>query len=74
MTTKGERIRSLAERRLSAAEFDAYVHAPMSADEREELLSLIRWFKRRYPTVGDRLRAGRRAALRAEKLGRRARG
>jgi hypothetical protein len=60
-----ERIRRLSERRLSAEELEAYVSAPMSDAEREEIVALIRWFRRRYPTVGERLayvRSRRRAA------------
>jgi len=55
------RVRALAERRLSAEEFEAYVQAPMSAAEREEILASIAWFTRRYPTPGERLAAARRA-------------
>ncbi len=54
-------VREYAERRLSAEEFDAYVKAPVSEDERQEVLSLIDWFTRRYPTAGDRLTYNRRA-------------
>ena len=55
------RVRALAERRLSAEEFEAYVQAPMSDAEREEILASIAWFMRRYPTPGERLAAARRA-------------
>ncbi len=53
-------LRELSERRLSAAEFDAWVNAPMTPDEREDLLEFIAWFNRRYPTPAERLRAARR--------------
>src|SRR5438093_384083 len=56
-----ECIRQLAERRLSAEEFDAYVHAPMSEAERQEILESVAWFTKRYPTPGERLAAARRA-------------
>jgi len=49
------RLRALAERRLSAEEFNAYVNAPMSPEEREAILENIAWFPRRYPTAGERL-------------------
>ncbi len=49
------RLRAIAERRLTAAEFNAYVDAPMSDDEREAILENIAWFTRRYPTAGERL-------------------
>ena len=55
------RVRELAERRLSAEEFDAYVRAPMSDAEREEILASVAWFMKRYPTPGERLAAARRA-------------
>jgi hypothetical protein len=55
------RVRALAERRLSAEEFEAYVRAPMSDAEREAILESIAWFMRRYPTPGERLAAARRA-------------
>ncbi|HZF52798.1 MAG TPA: hypothetical protein VE093_29280 [Polyangiaceae bacterium] len=34
-----EEIRALSERRLSAEEFNAYVNAPMSEEERAEMLA-----------------------------------
>lgn len=37
---------------------------PISADEREEVLSLVRWFTRRYPTPGARLAYVRQAYAR----------
>lgn len=55
------RILEVSERRLSAEEFEAYVRAPMSDAEREEILSQIEWFMRRYPTAGERLASARRA-------------
>ena len=56
-----DRVRAIAERKLSAEELDAYVNAPMSDVEREEILASVAWFKKRYPTPGDRLAAARRA-------------
>jgi hypothetical protein len=55
-------LRDESERRLSADEFNAWVNAPMSDAEREEIDSLIDWFTRRYPTPADRLEYARRAA------------
>lgn len=54
------RVRALADRRLSADEFAAYVDAPWTSGELEEKLALIRWFQRRYPTPGLRLAYARR--------------
>ena len=44
------------------------MRAPMSDDERDEILSLIDWFTRRYPTPGERLAAARRATSNALRL------
>jgi hypothetical protein len=55
------RILKLAERELSLEEFDAYISAPMTDEEREDILHSIEWFRRRYPTAGERLAAARRA-------------
>jgi hypothetical protein len=55
------RVREFSERQLSPEEFDAYVRAPMSAEEREEILESVTWFRKRYPTAGERLTAARRA-------------
>lgn len=55
------RIRSLAERQLSPEEFRAALAAPLGEREEEESRSLIRWFRRRYPTPAERLAYARRA-------------
>jgi len=44
-------------RRLSAEEFEARVRAPWTDREREDFDDLVRWFRKRYPTAGERLRA-----------------
>ena len=46
---------------LSAEEFRAALAAPLGEAEEEESRSLIRWFRRRYPTPADRLAYARRA-------------
>jgi len=56
-----ERVRQIAERRLSAEEFDAYVHAPMTEAERLAILESVAWFTKRYPTPAERLAAARHA-------------
>ena len=56
-----QRVRDLSERELSPEEFEAYVHAPMTDDERGEILASIDWFMKRYPTPGERLASARRA-------------
>ncbi len=55
------RLRAIAERRLSAEEFNAYVNAPMCDEERAAILENIEWFVRRYPMAGERLAWCRRA-------------
>jgi hypothetical protein len=56
-----ERLRALAERQLSAEEVRAALAQPLGEAEEEESRSLIRWFRRRYPTPADRLAYARRA-------------
>jgi hypothetical protein len=55
------RIRALCERVLSAEEVRAALAVPLGEAEEEEARSLIRWFRRRYPTPGERLAYVRRA-------------
>lgn len=49
------------ERLVTAEEAAAYLATPISEAEREEVLSLVRWFTRRYPTGAERLAYVRRA-------------
>ena len=49
------RLRAFADRRLTADEVQAWLSVPISDEEREDTLSLIRWFRRRYPEPADRL-------------------
>jgi hypothetical protein len=55
------RIRRLTERVLDADEFRHLLAVPIGEAEEEEARSLIRWFRRRYPTPGERLAYCRRA-------------
>lgn len=55
------RIRALSERILSAEDVRAALAVPLGEAEEEEARSLIRWFRRRYPTPGERLAYVRRA-------------
>jgi len=52
------------ERALDSAEMRAYLDQPVSEDEREAVLGLVRWFRRRYPTPAARLAYVRRAYAR----------
>ncbi|MPY90063.1 MAG: hypothetical protein GEU99_19340 [Luteitalea sp.] len=54
------RVRGLAERRLTLAEVRAALAVPVSESERASILSLARWFRRRYPTPIERLAYVRR--------------
>lgn len=56
-----EEIRRLAERRLSAEEFQARLAVPIDAEERARILEKVDWFCRRYPTGAQRLAYVRRA-------------
>jgi site-specific recombinase len=58
------RLRAYAERRLTANEVRALLSVPISEEERENVLSLVRWFRRRYPTPAERLAYVRRAYAR----------
>jgi hypothetical protein len=62
-------VRDEAERRLSPEEFQALIDAPMSDEEREETLSLIDWFMRRYPTPAARLAYARKRELALRRQG-----
>ena len=55
------RLRALSERVLSAEEVRAALAVPLGDTEEEETRSLIRWFRRRYPTPAERLAYVRRA-------------
>jgi len=55
------RIRALSERVLSPEEVRAALAVPLGEAEEEEARSLIRWFRRRYPTPAERLAYVRRA-------------
>jgi len=55
------RLSALVERELTAGEVREALATPLSDSERDESLSLIRWFRRRYPTPGERLAYVRRA-------------
>jgi hypothetical protein len=55
------RVRALTERRLGPEEARTALAVPLGEAEEEESRSLIRWFRRRYPTPADRLAYARRA-------------
>lgn len=51
-------------RTLDPEEARAYLDAPVSDAEREDVLALVQWFERRYPTPIERLAYVRRAYAR----------
>jgi hypothetical protein len=57
-------LAAIANRELTAAEARAYLDAPTTEAEREEVLALAEWFQRRYPTPLERLTYVRRAYAR----------
>ena len=58
-----EQVAALVGREVSVEELRAAIRTPIAPSEREELLSLVRWFTRRYPTAAERL-ANMRASYR----------
>ncbi len=46
---------------LTKEDVRRYLEHPVSDAEREDVLALVRWFQRRYPTPEDRLGYVRRA-------------
>lgn len=57
-------LRLEAERTLTAEEARQYLTAPVSDIEREAVLELVEWFRRRYPTPLARLAYARMAYAR----------
>jgi hypothetical protein len=60
MKPVAETAKAFYERRLPPDEARAYIEAPMTPEEREDLVALIRWFRRRYPTPLERLTYARK--------------
>lgn len=48
----------------TASEMRQALEQPIDADQRQEVLSLVRWFTRRYPPPADRLAYVRQAYTR----------
>jgi hypothetical protein len=58
------RVAHILNRRVSVSELREAVERPLTVEEREEILSLARWFRRRYPTPFARLAYVRQAYVR----------
>jgi hypothetical protein len=50
-----ERLRAAAERQLSVEEVAEALRRPVTDEEREDVRTLVAWFRRRYPTPLARL-------------------
>ena len=59
-----DRLRAEVDRVVDADTARAYLEQPLSDREREDILALVRWFRRRYPTPAERLAYVRRAYAR----------
>ncbi len=59
-----DRLREATDRVVSAKEARDYLEYPVSVAEREDVLALVRWFRRRYATPVARLAYVRRAYAR----------
>jgi hypothetical protein len=59
-----DRLRAATDRVVNAKEARDYLECPVSEDEREDVLALVRWFRRRYATPVARLAYVRRAYAR----------
>lgn len=64
-----ERLRALDETPMPVEEFLRLSREPLDAAERDEVLALVAWFTRRYPTPRARLDYARRAWRRWTRLG-----
>lgn len=57
------RVEELAERKLTPEEFRSWADGEIPEAEMQEMVELIRWFVRQYPTPAQRLRSARRRQL-----------
>jgi formylglycine-generating enzyme required for sulfatase activity len=55
---------SFEERSLGPEEARAYLEAPVTEADRDDVRALVRWFRQRYPTPAERLAYVRRAYAR----------
>ena len=63
-------VAAIVNRRVSVEELREAVEGPMGEDERAEILRLVQWFTRRYPSSEERLAYVRQAYARWSGTGR----
>jgi hypothetical protein len=56
-----DRVVTAMHRQVTRDELQEALHGPIGEDEREGVLTLQRWFTRRYPTGEERLAYARQA-------------
>jgi hypothetical protein len=64
VSSDSARLASVHDRVLPLAEARAYLDSPTDDTERDDVLALVHWFRRRYPTPAERLAYARRAYTR----------
>jgi hypothetical protein len=69
----GADVARLVDRVVSAAELRQAIDTPLTSEERDEILALSRWFRRRYTTPLQRLAYVRQAYRRWQQTAGRAR-
>lgn len=60
-TRRRDSLADAVDRRVTPEEAAKHLATPISDAERDEVLSLVRWFTSRYPTGAERLAYVRRA-------------
>jgi len=59
-----DRVAAIVNRRVSLEELREALEGPIGEDERAEILRLVQWFTRRYPSSEERLAYARQAYAR----------
>ena len=59
-----DRVAAIVNRRVSLDELREALEGPIGEDERAEILRLVQWFTRRYPSSEERLAYVRQACAR----------
>ena len=66
--TRADTLKREVDRHLDEREVRAWLEQPISDAERDEVLAIVRWFRRRYPTPAARLAYVRRAYARWSRI------